>query len=46
MTNLKRASPTPGTQFSSAILADVGEHSAKPELFLEMIEQLFPGIRR
>src|SRR5262249_56578370 len=34
--------PAPGTQFASAIPAPVGEHSAKPELFLDQIEKYFP----
>ena len=33
--------PAPGTQWPSAIVAPAGEHSAKPEAFLEMIEMLF-----
>jgi N6-adenosine-specific RNA methylase IME4 len=36
--------PAPGTQFASAIQAPVGEHSAKPELFLEQIEKYFPTL--
>lgn len=34
--------PAPGTQTSSVILADVARHSAKPEVFHEMIEAMFP----
>ena len=33
--------PAPGEQFESVIQADVGAHSAKPEIFLQMIEQVF-----
>jgi N6-adenosine-specific RNA methylase IME4 len=34
--------PAPGTQRESLIMAPKGEHSAKPECFLEMIEQYYP----
>jgi len=36
--------PAPGTQWRSAIEAPRGEHSAKPEIFLQMIEQYFPTL--
>ena len=37
--------PAPGTQWNSIIEAPrPGEHSAKPECFLEMIEQYFPSL--
>jgi N6-adenosine-specific RNA methylase IME4 len=36
--------PAPGTQLESLIEAPVGEHSAKPEAFAEMIERLFPSL--
>jgi N6-adenosine-specific RNA methylase IME4/uncharacterized ParB-like nuclease family protein len=36
--------PAPGTQWDSLIMAPRREHSAKPECFLEMIEQYFPNI--
>jgi N6-adenosine-specific RNA methylase IME4 len=36
--------PAPGTQRESLIMAPRGEHSAKPEVFLEMIEQYFPTL--
>ncbi len=36
--------PVPGTQPESAILAPVGRHSEKPEVFHELIERLFPNI--
>lgn len=36
--------PAPGTQWDSLITAPRGEHSAKPECFLEMIEQYFPSL--
>jgi len=36
--------PAPGTQPESVIVAPVGVHSAKPELFAEMIERLFPNL--
>jgi N6-adenosine-specific RNA methylase IME4 len=36
--------PAMGTQFPSVIRAPVGEHSAKPEIFLEMIEAYFPSL--
>jgi N6-adenosine-specific RNA methylase IME4 len=34
--------PAQGTQWDSLIMAPKGEHSAKPEIFLQMIEQYFP----
>jgi N6-adenosine-specific RNA methylase IME4 len=36
--------PAPGTQWDSLVMAPVGEHSEKPECFLEMIEQYFPTL--
>jgi N6-adenosine-specific RNA methylase IME4 len=36
--------PAPGTQWDSLIMAPRGAHSAKPECFLEMIEQYFPTL--
>jgi N6-adenosine-specific RNA methylase IME4 len=36
--------PAPGTQYPSLIEGRVGKHSAKPEVFLEMIEKLFPTL--
>jgi N6-adenosine-specific RNA methylase IME4 len=36
--------PALGTQWESVIDADRGEHSAKPEIFLEMVEQYFPTV--
>jgi N6-adenosine-specific RNA methylase IME4/uncharacterized ParB-like nuclease family protein len=36
--------PAHGTQYPSLIEAPVGEHSAKPEVFLEMIESYFPSL--
>jgi N6-adenosine-specific RNA methylase IME4 len=36
--------PAPGTQWETIIEAACGEHSAKPETFLEMIEQYFPTL--
>lgn len=36
--------PAQGTQRESLIMAPRGEHSAKPELFLEMIESYFPTL--
>jgi N6-adenosine-specific RNA methylase IME4 len=36
--------PAPGTQWDSLIDAPTGEHSEKPECFLEMIEQYFPNL--
>jgi len=36
--------PAPGTQWCSSIDAPIGPHSAKPEVFLEMIEQYFPTL--
>jgi N6-adenosine-specific RNA methylase IME4 len=34
--------PAPGEQYDSVIELDVGSHSAKPEGFAEMIEDMFP----
>lgn len=36
--------PAFGTQSDSLILAPLGEHSAKPEIFLEIIERYFPNL--
>jgi N6-adenosine-specific RNA methylase IME4 len=36
--------PAMGDQYTSAIDAPVGEHSAKPEIFLAMIEKYFPTL--
>ena len=36
--------PAPGTQRDSLINVAKGEHSAKPEIFLEMIEEYFPTL--
>jgi N6-adenosine-specific RNA methylase IME4 len=36
--------PAPGKQWDSLIMAPRGEHSAKPECFLEMLEQYFPNV--
>jgi N6-adenosine-specific RNA methylase IME4 len=36
--------PAPGTQWDSLIVAPVGEHSAKPEIFLEMVESYYPNL--
>jgi len=36
--------PAPGEQFPSVIEAAVGEHSAKPMAFAEMIEEMFPHL--
>jgi N6-adenosine-specific RNA methylase IME4 len=36
--------PAMGTQFTSCIDAPLGEHSAKPEIFLQMIEAYFPTL--
>jgi N6-adenosine-specific RNA methylase IME4 len=38
--------PAPGTQYSSAISAPVSAHSAKPLCFRQMIEDMFPKLRR
>jgi N6-adenosine-specific RNA methylase IME4 len=35
--------PAPGEQYDSVIELDVGVHSAKPEGFAEMIEDMFPN---
>lgn len=36
--------PAPGTQWPSIIKAPVGEHSAKPDVFYELIEAYFPSL--
>jgi N6-adenosine-specific RNA methylase IME4/ribosomal protein L12E/L44/L45/RPP1/RPP2 len=36
--------PAPGEQFESLIAAPVGAHSAKPDIFAEIIEAMFPNI--
>jgi len=36
--------PAMGTQWTSVLLGPVTRHSAKPELFLEMIEKYFPTL--
>lgn len=36
--------PSPGTQLDSLLMAPRGSHSAKPEIFLEMIEGYFPHL--
>ena len=40
----KPPAPAPGTQCESLIVAPQGEHSAKPEIFLEIIERYFPNL--
>ena len=40
----KIPAPAPGTQQDSVIAAPIGEHSAKPVVFAEMIERLFPTL--
>jgi N6-adenosine-specific RNA methylase IME4 len=36
--------PAPGEQYASVVSAAVGEHSAKPAMFAEMIEEMFPNL--
>jgi N6-adenosine-specific RNA methylase IME4 len=38
--------PAPGTQWDSVVEAPVGEHSAKPRAFLEMVEEYYPNLPR
>jgi N6-adenosine-specific RNA methylase IME4 len=38
--------PAPGTQWDSLIHAAVTDHSAKPEIFLEMLEEYYPSLPR
>jgi N6-adenosine-specific RNA methylase IME4 len=38
--------PAPGTQRESLISAPKGEHSAKPKIFLQMIEEYFPTLQK
>ncbi|HEY1942802.1 MAG TPA: MT-A70 family methyltransferase [Roseiarcus sp.] len=40
----KIPAPAPGTQCESLIPAPVGKHSAKPEIFAEIIERYFPHL--
>jgi N6-adenosine-specific RNA methylase IME4 len=40
----KPPAPAPGTQCESLIIAPATEHSAKPEIFLEIIERYFPHL--
>jgi N6-adenosine-specific RNA methylase IME4 len=42
--NGKVPAPAQGDQWPSAIEADVGKHSAKPDKFAELIEAYFPTI--
>jgi N6-adenosine-specific RNA methylase IME4 len=42
----KPPAPAPGTQWFSLISAPRGEHSEKPECFLEMIESYFPNLSK
>ena len=34
--------PAPGEQYASIMPADTGRHSAKPDVFAQMIEEMFP----
>jgi N6-adenosine-specific RNA methylase IME4 len=36
--------PAPGTQWDSLISVQAGEHSAKPERFLDMVDEYFPTL--
>jgi N6-adenosine-specific RNA methylase IME4 len=40
----KIPAPAMGTQWDSVVEAPVGEHSAKPSIFLEMIEEYYPNL--
>lgn len=40
----KIPAPAPGSQWASVIDAPVGPHSAKPEVFIELIEAYFPNL--
>jgi N6-adenosine-specific RNA methylase IME4 len=40
----KVPAPAPGTQRESLIMAPKGRHSAKPEVFLEMVESYYPNV--
>jgi N6-adenosine-specific RNA methylase IME4 len=40
----KIPAPAPGDQWDSLVEAAVGEHSAKPRCFVEMIDELFPTL--
>jgi N6-adenosine-specific RNA methylase IME4 len=42
----KVPAPAPGEQYDSVIEAVVGEHSAKPDVFAKMIEEMFPHLPR
>jgi N6-adenosine-specific RNA methylase IME4 len=36
--------PAPGEQWDSLVIAPRGEHSAKPQVFLKMVEHYFPSL--
>ena len=36
--------PAPGTQWDSVVSAPIGEHSEKPAIFYELIEEYFPNL--
>ena len=36
--------PAMGTQWESVVEAPVGEHSAKPDVFLKMVEEYYPNL--
>jgi N6-adenosine-specific RNA methylase IME4 len=38
--------PAMGTQWDSIVEAPVGEHSAKPPVFLQMLEEYYPNLKR
>lgn len=40
----KVPAPAPGTQWPSVIDAEVEEHSVKPDIFYELIEQYYPNL--
>ena len=40
----KIPAPLPGTQWDSLIMAPKGRHSAKPEEFMQMIEEYYPDL--
>ena len=38
--------PAPGTQRHSLLMQPIAEHSAKPELFLQIVEEYFPNLAK
>ena len=43
MVGVKKKTPHPSEKADSVVTADVGRHSAKPDVFAELVERLYPG---